>query len=118
MADKPLITVITVCYNAISDIEKTILSVIHQLYSNIEYVIIDGGSVDGTIEIIEKYHDKISYWISESDKGIYDAMNKGVDKATGEWVCFMNAGDTFYSPDTILSVSDCFCHQYDIVYGK
>ncbi|EYA48926.1 glycosyltransferase family 2 protein [Bacteroides fragilis] len=118
MADKPLITVITVCYNAISDIEKTIQSVIHQLYSNIEYVIIDGGSVDGTVKIIEKYHDKISYWISESDKGIYDAMNKGVDKATGEWVCFMNAGDTFYSPNTILSVSDCFCHQYDIVYGK
>lgn len=118
MADKPLITVITVCYNAISDIEKTIQSVIHQLYSNIEYVIIDGGSVDGTVKIIEKYHDKISYWISESDKGIYDAMNKGVDKATGEWVCFMNAGDTFYSSNTILSVSDCFCHQYDIVYGK
>ena len=118
MDDKPLITVITVCYNAISDIEKTILSVIHQLYSNIEYVIIDGGSVDGTVEIIKKYQDKISYWISEADKGIYDAMNKGIDKAAGGWVCFMNAGDTFYSPDTILSVSDCFCHQYDIVYGK
>ena len=72
---KPLVSVITVSYNAVSVIERTILSVIGQNYLNLEYIIIDGGSVDGTIDIIKNYQDQISYWISESDGGIYDAMN-------------------------------------------
>lgn len=95
------ISIITVTYNAASFLEETILSVINQTYPNIEYIIIDGGSKDRTIDIIKKYEDKITYWISESDRGIYDAMNKGISMATGEWVNFMNAGDIF-SSDAVL----------------
>ena len=74
--EKPLISVVTVAYNAVATIEQTILSVINQTYPNIEYIIIDGGSTDGTVNIIKKYMDHIAYWVSEPDKGIYDAMNK------------------------------------------
>lgn len=91
----PIISVITICYNAETGIEKTIQSVINQRFQNYEYLIIDGGSIDKTVPIIEKYRDKISFYISESDNGIYDAMNKGIRKATGEWLIFMNAGDMF-----------------------
>ena len=98
----PKISIITVCFNAVRSIEKTILSVINQTYNNIEYVIIDGSSTDGTIDIIRKYENRISYWKSEPDMGIYDAMNKGIMKITGDFVNFMNAGDTFFS-DTVIS---------------
>ena len=86
----PLISIVTVSYNAVATIEQTILSVINQTYPNIEYIIIDGGSKDGTIDIIRKYADQIAYWVSEPDEGIYDAMNKGIKIATGEWINFMN----------------------------
>lgn len=87
------ISVITVCYNAINDIEETILSVLNQLYKNIEYIVIDGGSTDGTVDIIKKYNNKIAYWVSEPDNGIYDAMNKGIRQATGDYIININAGD-------------------------
>jgi len=93
MKNNPKISIITVVYNGEQFLEETILSVLNQSYENIEYIIIDGGSSDGTLNIIKKYEDKIDYWVSEPDKGIYDAMNKGIDIATGEWVNFMNAGD-------------------------
>jgi len=102
--DKPLISIITVVYNGEKFLEETILSVIHQSYNNVEYIIIDGGSSDGTLDIIKKYEDYIDYWVSERDSGIYDAMNKGIDLASGEWMNFMNAGDIFYDQDTVSNV--------------
>lgn len=112
------VSVITVCYNAEFGIEKTILSVLNQTYSDIEYIIIDGASTDGTIDIIHKYADKISYLVSEPDGGIYDAMNKGIKIATGEWINFLNAGDTFYYS---TSIENAFSHdvlpEIDVLYG-
>lgn len=102
--NKPKISVITVVYNGISYIESTILSVVNQDYSNFEYIIIDGNSSDGTIEVIRKYESKLAYWISEKDQGIYDAMNKGIDRALGDWIIFMNCGDFFYSSKVISNV--------------
>lgn len=103
--NKPLISIITVVYNGEKHLEKTIKSVIAQTYPNVEYIIIDGGSTDGTLDIIKKYEKKISHWSSEPDKGIYDAMNKGLTKATGDYVAFMNADD-WYEPDALQSVAD------------
>ena len=113
------ISVVTVCYNAADTIEKTMLSVLNQTYHDIEYIIIDGGSTDGTVEIIRKYADRIAYWVSEPDKGIYDAMNKGIKVATGEWINFMNAGDGFYDE---LVLENVFHSDYApdclVIYGK
>ncbi len=89
------ISVITVCFNAKTTIEETIQSVLNQSYQNIEYIIIDGGSTDGTLEIIEKYKSKIARVISEKDYGLYHAMNKGIEKATGEIIGMINADDYY-----------------------
>ena len=110
----PLISVITVSYNAVLTIEQTILSVINQTYLNIEYIIIDGGSTDGTVNVIKKYADKIAYWVSESDKGIYDAMNKGIAYSHGEYCNFINAGDKFCSSSILKQVMD-FNHVADVI---
>lgn len=114
------ISIITVCYNAENDIETTIKSVIQQEYNDIEYVIIDGGSTDNTIDLIKKYSNHIDYWCSEPDKGIYDAMNKGVKKCTGDYLIFMNAGDYFFSKSTLAL---CYNYikehpNYDCYYGN
>lgn len=93
----PKISVITVSFNVVKEIEKTILSVLNQTYGNIEYIIIDGGSSDGTVDIIKKYADRLAYWVSEPDGGIYYGMNKGIKAATGEWIQFLNSGDYYYS---------------------
>lgn len=112
------ISIITVAYNAIHVIENTIQSVINQTYKNIEYIIIDGGSSDGTLEVIKKYEKYISYWISEPDKGIYDAMNKGIKAATGEWINFMNCGDSFVSNNVIeLVFNDYIDSNINVIYG-
>lgn len=119
MNNNPKISVVTVCYNAASEIERTIKSVINQTYSNIEYIIIDGGSKDGTVDIIKKYADKVSYWVSEPDKGIYDAMNKGIIAATGDWINFMNAGDWFYATNVLEQIASIAqTTSADILYGN
>jgi len=98
------VSIVTVCYNAVSTVEYTIKSVLSQKYSDYEYIIIDGGSTDGTVEIIKKYSDRLAYWVSEPDNGIYDAMNKSIKYATGQWVNFMNAGDSFADDDVLRNV--------------
>lgn len=112
------ISVITVCYNSVDTIEKTILSVLNQTYIDIEYIVIDGGSMDGTVDIIKKYNDNISYWVSEPDKGIYDAMNKGIAVATGDYINFMNSGDKFFNDKTIESIFTKIYHDEDVIYGE
>lgn len=115
----PKISVITVSYNAISTIESTVLSVLNQSYPNIEYIIIDGGSKDGTVDIIKKYNSQISFWKSEVDSGIYDAMNKAILHATGDWINFMNSGDTFYNENVIERIfSNEIDSSYAVVYGN
>ena len=104
----PLITVVTVCYNCVKVIERTILSVLSQSYPNVEYIVVDGGSTDGTIDVIKKYNDKITNWISEPDGGVYFGMNKGIAMAHGDWINFMNAGDTFVSNDVL---EQCFSKE-------
>ena len=116
--NKPIITIITVVRNCEETIEETILSVINQNYQNIEYIIIDGMSTDNTLNIIKKYEKRVSHCVSESDKGIYDAMNKGIQLATGDWVNFMNAGDYFFNNSIIsLVVSEIIKQNFDIIYG-
>src|ERR1700755_616928 len=99
MAFAPTLSVITIVYNNVRDIERTMLSVLNQTYPNIEYIIVDGASNDGTLEVIKRYETRITKLISEKDEGIYDAMNKGLAIATGDYVVFMNSGDELYAPD-------------------
>lgn len=115
--DLPSVTVVTVVYNDAQNIEKTLLSVINQKYPNLEYIVIDGGSTDGTVDIIKKHENNITYWISEKDKGIYDAMNKGIDLASGEWINFMNSNDLFYHSTTIYDVFKDCPKDVDFIYG-
>jgi len=117
MQIKPKITIITVVFNGEEFIEETIKSVINQTYENIEYVIIDGNSTDSTLKIIKKYQNKISKLISESDKGIYDAMNKGIDLATGDWINFLNAGDSFVKNDILEKIFTLNLKDHTLVYG-
>lgn len=114
----PLVSIITVVYNGEEFLEDTILNVVNQNYKNIEYIIIDGGSTDGSLDIIKKYEDKINYWVSEPDKGIYDAMNKGILRATGYLVGMINADD-YYLPGAIESVvNHAKASTADIFYGS
>lgn len=112
------ITVVTVTYNCSNIIEKTLQSVLLQNYSWIEYIVIDGFSSDGTKEIIEKYKDRISIYISEPDLGIYDAMNKGIRLAKSEWILFLNSGDVFVNDNTVSELFMNNFEGYDVVYGN
>lgn len=115
--DKPLITVITVVFNGEKYLEETIQSVINQTYDNVEYIIIDGGSVDGTLEVIRKYEEAIDYWVSEPDMGIYDAMNKGVKLASGDWLLFLGSDDLLICD--IKSLVHRYFHDRDnLFYGN
>ena len=112
---KPKITIVTVCRNVIADLQRTAASVRRQTYSDYEYVIVDGNSTDGTVEWLTTQQDLI--WQSEPDNGIYDAMNKGARAANGEWIIFMNAGDTFYDSDVLQHVAPFLQSEYGLVYG-
>jgi len=114
---KPKLSIVTIVYNAEQYIEQTIKSIINQTYKNIEYIIIDGASTDKTLDIIKKYEDSISIYISEKDNGIYDAMNKGINLATGDFIWFMNAGDEIYDKYTVENMFEDFDNE-DAFYGK
>jgi len=119
LVNPPLICVITVVYNGVSTIERTIKSIIGQTFLNIEYIVIDGGSSDGTNDVIKKYESRINYSISEPDLGIYDAMNKGILKSTGEWIIFMNSGDVFSSENVLFDLSiKIMISNAHIIYGN
>lgn len=98
----PKFSIITVTYNAAKVLEDTIQSIVTQTYKNLEYIIVDGGSTDETLDIIHKYQEHITTVISEPDQGLYDAMNKGIKLATGDYLCFLNAGDSLHEDDTLL----------------
>lgn len=118
---QPLFSIITVTYNAERWLERTVLSVLSQSYPNIEYIIIDGASKDKTTDIIKQYAAGLSYWISEPDKGLYDAMNKGLKQATGDYVWFLNAGDTLYTADTVQRIVTSLKKKVslpDVIYGE
>lgn len=118
---QPTFSIITITYNAVRLVEQTLLNVLSQSYPNIEYIVIDGGSTDGTVDIIRRYESGLAYWVSEPDKGIYDAMNKGLQKATGDYVWFINAGDTLCSSDTVQSIVSKLQKRKvlpDIIYGE
>ena len=112
------ISVITISFNAEKHIERTIQSVINQTFSDIEYIIIDGASKDKTVDIIKKYDEKITFWQSEPDKGLYNAMNKGIKQAAGEYLIFMNAGDCFSSKDTVTEIFNSSSELQDVYYGE
>lgn len=112
------ISVITVCYNAESTIERCIQSVVTQSFKNVEYIIIDGRSTDNTLQIIHKYQQDIQFLLSEPDKGIYDAMNKGIKMATGDVIGMLNADDLFADDDVLSAVAESFSLQNaEILYG-
>lgn len=113
---KPVVSVVTVCWNASGMLERTMKSVMSQTYEEMEYIIVDGASTDGTLELLEKHADRITRWVSEPDKGIYDAMNKAVGMANGEWTIFMNAGDVFAADDVLKKVFSV-SRQADVIYG-
>lgn len=113
-------SVITITYNAESTVECTLQSVCSQTYPHIEYIIIDGKSTDRTLELVEKYESRITTVVSERDKGLYDAMNKGIDRATGDYLCFLNAGDTFHSETALSDLVATLPEGAlpDVVYGE
>lgn len=113
----PKLSVITIVYNNAAAIERTMLSVLNQSYKNIEYIVVDGASTDGTLNIIKKYENRLARLISEKDKGIYDAMNKGLALATGDYVLFMNSGDEVYAADTVEKIF-ATAPNADIYYGE
>lgn len=108
-------SIITINYNNKDGLHYTIKSIISQTYTDYEFIVIDGGSTDGSIDVIEEFSNHITYWISEKDNGVYHAMNKGVAQAHGEYMIFMNSGDCFHAPNIL---SDIAIYNEDIILGK
>jgi glycosyltransferase involved in cell wall biosynthesis len=111
------LSIITVCFNEKENIEQTLKSVVEQDFKDFEYIVIDGGSTDGTVEIIKKYQPSIGFFVSEKDSGVYNAMNKGIAKATGEYLLFLNGGDFIYDNKVLSRVFGEHDIRADIVYG-
>lgn len=111
------VSVITVCYNDRSGLEKTIKSVLNQTGVDVDYIIMDGGSTDGSADLVEQFRDKVSYAISEKDNGVFDAMNKGLQRAVGEYVIFMNSGDYFFQEDSLSKLVRGAEQYPDFIYG-
>ena len=121
MALKPKFSIITVTYNAASEIEPTLQSVIAQTYTNYEYLLIDGGSKDDTVAKAKASGIEFAHIVSEPDKGLYDAMNKGIALATGDYLCFLNAGDSFCSAGTLQTIVDAIAGEDElpgVLYGE
>ena len=114
----PKISIITVVFNDKIHLEETIQSVVSQSYKNTEYIIIDGGSTDGTLDIIKKHDKLINFWQSEPDKGVYNAMNKSVEYVNGEYLIFLNSGDKFFDENVIKGVFSSDIMNFDIIYGN
>jgi len=114
----PKLSIITIAYNCANDLENTIRSVLDQTFTDIEYIIVDGGSTDGSLDVIKKYEKSLSKWVSETDKGIYDAMNKGLKMATGEYVLFLNAGDILFDKNTLQLIPFLNYPAADVFYGE
>lgn len=116
----PKFSIITVTYNAGKVLEDTIQSVVFQTYRNVEYIIVDGGSTDNTLDVVHKYQERISKVISEPDKGLYDAMNKGIRMATGDYLCFLNAGDELHENETLQKIVHTLKGKEfpDVIYGE
>lgn len=113
----PKISVITINYNNKDGLQKTIESVVGQTFLDFEYIVIDGGSTDGSRELIEKHADKIAYWVSEPDSGIYNAMNKGIKAAKGEFLLFLNSGDNLFEVQTLANCGP-YLKDFDIIAGN
>ena len=121
MKHSPKFSIITVTYNAASVLEPTLKSIAAQTYRNFEFLLLDGGSSDGTVEMVLNSGVEIATLVSERDKGLYDAMNKGIERATGDYLCFLNAGDSFRTPDVLEKVVAAIPDQEalpDILYGE
>jgi glycosyltransferase involved in cell wall biosynthesis len=119
LLEAPLVSIVTVVFNGEKTLEQAILSVLNQEYGNVEYIVVDGGSTDGTFDIIRKYDERIDYWISEPDNGIYDAMNKGIELSQGEMIGTLNADD-YYQPDAVSEVVKAWTRDrpQGIIYGQ
>jgi len=118
MSNLPKVSIITVAYNCAPLIERTLASVAGQTYPNIEYIVVDGASTDGTTDVIKAFRAHIDHFVSEPDRGIYDAMNKGLRLATGDYVWFVNAGDTIHRPDTLEQIMARADANTDVLYGE
>lgn len=122
----PKLSIITINLNNRAGLQKTMSSVLSQTFTDYEYIVIDGGSIDGSVDVIKEHEKKITYWVSEPDKGIYNAMNKGIARTTGDWVCFLNSGDQYFSESAVASAMDstsfvkdvCPIYFFDYIYSK
>ena len=115
---KPLLSIITICYNIKDEIEKTCQSIVSQTWQDFEWIVVDGGSTDGTVDILNQYRSRMNVFISEPDKGVYNAMNKGIKLASGEWLNFMNGGDTYAANDVLEKVFKDKKYDADVLYGN